>query len=269
MDQNTSQAPTFHARLTEAGLAVEDSSLLCREYAQTGDWQEVRRRALEENLLSKGSQARISKLLRVVERRVIQAGPPLSCPPLLARFLASRAPGAAKAQLLFVLAVREDAALAEAYGTLVVPALTGSARRAPTKPDIFGFLEQATRSRPEVVRWTQPTRLRWAEGFRLVLREVGMMRGSSRNHEAVQPPVVREETVCFLCHAVADRGVSGWPILRHDVLRLLLPTEGEAIRAARTLQDRGWWTFAQNGALVEFRRHHTSLEDWINNVLGS
>src|SRR5947209_1456894 len=99
-----SQPALFRARLTEAGLAVDDTAALCQEYAQTTDWREVRRRALQENLLGKGSQARIAKLLRAMQRRILQASPPLNRPLPLARFLSSGFSHAAKAQLLFVLA---------------------------------------------------------------------------------------------------------------------------------------------------------------------
>src|SRR5262249_45304419 len=97
-------------------------------------------------------------------------------PRLLARFLGSkRMADAAKAQLLFVLTAREDAALAEGYRRLIVSALTGVSRRVPAKAEIVGFLKEVAQARPQVTRWTDPTRLRWAEGFRLVLREAGFL----------------------------------------------------------------------------------------------
>src|SRR5947208_840342 len=113
--------PVFRARLTESGLAVEDSAVLCRAYVETGDWTEVKRQALRDNLLGKGSSARIAKLLGAVKRRVIDSKPPLAIPLLLARFVATGVPAAAKAQLLFILAMLEDAALAGGYQHLVVP----------------------------------------------------------------------------------------------------------------------------------------------------
>jgi Putative inner membrane protein (DUF1819) len=269
MNRQKSQPTGFRARLTEAGLAVEDSSHLCLEYVKTQDWKEVRRRAVRENLLDKGSEARITKLLRAVERRVIGAMPPLPCPRLVARFLASNVSDAAKAQLLFVLATREDVALAEAYQRLVLPHLQSGSRKVPAKLEILAFLEEAAQTRPEVAKWTNQTRLRWAEGFRLVLREVGVMTESASNHEALNLPTIRVEAVCFLCHAVAGTGITGWAILRHEIMKLLLPNDADAVRAARSMQDRGWWTFAQNNEFVEFRRSQPSLEDWMNHALGS
>src|SRR5262249_356582 len=153
---------------TEVGLALDDSVVLCEEYQRTRDWTEVRRRALKENLLAKGSQARIEKLLRAVERRVLQAAPPLNCPDSLARFLSADIPSAGKAQLLFVLTAADDVALATAYNELVVRGLSGVARSAPGNPEVFRFLEEVARTRPEVARWKPQTRTRWAEGFRLV-----------------------------------------------------------------------------------------------------
>lgn len=38
MNQPETQPPIFRARLTEAGLAVEDSAALCAEYVLTGDF---------------------------------------------------------------------------------------------------------------------------------------------------------------------------------------------------------------------------------------
>lgn len=267
-DTTPSTSGPFRARLTEVGLAVDDSSALCLEYTRTHDWAEVRRRALQENLLGKGSQARIDKLWRAVERRVLRAAPPLDCPASMARFLASEVPAAAKAQLFFVLTVAEDAALLAAYRELVAPSLNGAARQAPAKPDILHFLEDEARTRPEVARWTVPTRTRWAEGFRLVLREAGLLTTAFGKQLVLQSPVVRAETASLLCHAIADAGISGWAILRHQVMRPLLLTDADAVRAARTLQDRGWWNFTQNDALVEFKRNHRSLEEWLDHVLG-
>jgi len=258
----------FRARLTEAGLAVEDSIALCAEFIQRNDWQEVRRKARRENLLGKGSQARTDKLLRAVERRIIRAEPPLPCPQLLARYLASKVSDTAKAQLLFVLAAWEDVALSEAYRRLVVPSLVGASRRVPGKVQILELLEQEAQTRPEVANWGHPTRLRWAEGFRLVLRESGMIAGATLDQESLRQPVLREETVCLLCHGVADSGVSGGAILRHGVLSLLVLTEADAVRAARALDNHGWWTFSQNGALIEFRRNNPSGQEWVDHVLG-
>jgi len=256
----------FRARLTEAGLAVEDTALLCREYAKTTDWPTVRRQALQENLLGKGSQARTQKLLRTVQKRVIEAQPPLSHPLALARFLASRFSDAAKAQLLFVLAVAEDVALAEGFRRVVIPVLTSASRRAPTTDDLVDFLARQAETRPEVAAWGVPTRRRWAEGFRLVLRELGILTGKP-GQETLIPLTPRDEAVCFLCHAVADAGISGWPILREPSLRCLLLTDSDAVRAARSLQDRGWWNFAQSGDLVEFTRKLPSLEDCVRDAL--
>src|SRR5437867_492719 len=84
----------YQARLTETGLAVEDSIALCEAYLATRDWSVVRSQALSENLLAKGSQSRISKLLRAVERRVIHPPAPLDCPLSIARFLTARIPEA-------------------------------------------------------------------------------------------------------------------------------------------------------------------------------
>ena len=84
----------------------------------------------------------------------------------------------------------------------------------------------------------------------------------------IRPPVVRDEVIAFLAHAIADGGVSGWPILRHEVMQDLLFTESDALRAARALNDRGWWSFAQSGRIIEFRRNHASLEEWLNHGLG-
>ena len=81
----------YQARLTETGLAVEDTIALCAAYSATKDWDEVRSKALKENLLGKGSRSRISKLLRAVERRILHAAAPLDHPIAISRFLAADA----------------------------------------------------------------------------------------------------------------------------------------------------------------------------------
>jgi hypothetical protein len=257
--------------LTESGLAVEDTIALCNEYRSTRDWDEVKSRALKENLLGKGSRSRISKLLRAVERRIFDAPAPLDRPGAVTRFLAADAkvPAVAKAQLLFVLALLDDLALADAFRALVIPAATGVAPRLIHMDDILRFLSQSAATRPEVGRWTAQTQVRWAQGFRLVLREAGFVAATDRSTAIeIRWPVVRDEAVAFLAHAIADGGVSGWAILRHEAMMNLLPTESGAQRAARALSDRGWWSFAQSDRIIEFRRNHTSLEDWLDHGLG-
>lgn len=108
---NDASSPAkYQARLTESGLAVDDSIALCAEYCSTRDWNQVKSKALKENLLGKGSQSRISKLLRAVERRVFNAPPPLHCPAAVTRFLAAekRVPTSTKAQLLLILALNRE-----------------------------------------------------------------------------------------------------------------------------------------------------------------
>src|SRR6185312_14463075 len=122
------------------------------EYLATRDWSEVKSRALQQNLLSKGSRSRISKLLRAIERRILQTHPPLNRPEAIARFLTaeSRVPAAAKTQLVFTLAVRDDIALGDAFRELVLPELIGKGPRALAEEEILRFLDHAAESRPEV-----------------------------------------------------------------------------------------------------------------------
>ena len=261
----------YQARLTETGLAVEDTIALCAAYSATKDWDEVRSKALKENLLGKGSRSRILKLIGAVERRVVQAAPPLDRPIAISRFLAADAkvPTAAKTQLLFVLAVLEDIALGDAFRTLVLPGVVGTGSRSLSADDICRFLSRVAETRSEVARWTEQTRSRWAQGLRLVLREAGFV--GSADHSgpiSLRLPVVRDEVIALLCHAVAKGGISGWPILRHDPLNILLFTESDALRAARALNNRGWWSFAQSDRIIEFRPNHASLEEWLDHGLG-
>jgi hypothetical protein len=168
-----------------------------------------------------------------------------------------------------VLAVREDPALADAYQRLVVPALLAGLRRPPSRDAILSHLESASQAHSEVAKWSAHTRVRWSQGFRLVLREAGMIASQGSKQETLNPPVPREQTISFLCHAVAQgTQSSGWAILRHEVLRVLLLADADAVRAARDLRDRGWWTFAQSSDIVEFRPNYGTLEDWMNHVLG-
>jgi Putative inner membrane protein (DUF1819) len=252
-------------------LAVEDSILLCAEYSATGDWAEVKFKALQENLLGKGSRSRISKLVRAVERRFLHAPRPFDRPAAIARFLAaeSRVPAAAKAQLILTLTVSDDIALGDAFRSLVIPRVSGKGSRALHEDEIPRFLSHAAENRPEVARWSEQTRARWAQGFRLVLREAGFVAPTDKSASLeIRPLVLRDEAIAFLAHAIADGGVSGWPILQHETMHNLLFTESDALRAARALGDRGWWTYAQSDRIVEFRRNHASLEDWLDHGLG-
>ena len=261
----------YQARLTESGLAVEDSIVLCAEFRSTRDWEDVKSKALKENLLGKGSRSRISKLLRAVERRIFQAPSPLDHPLAVTRFLAAerKVPAVAKAQLLFVLAVNDDIALRDAFCRLIVAGANGSVSKSLAQDEIRRFLSDAAELRPEVEQWTEQTRARWSQGLRLVLREAGFVTPTDKSAcLEIRPPVVRDEVVAFLAHAIADRGVSGWPILRHDTMKYLLFTETDALRAARALNDRGWWSYAQSDRIMEFRRNHASLEEWLDHGLG-
>ena len=267
----TAREARYQARLTETGLAVEDTIALCAAYSATKDWDEVRSKALKENLLGKGSRSRILKLIRAVERRIVHAAPPLDQPIAISRFLAADAkvPTTAKTQLLFVLAVLEDLALGDAFRTLVLPRLVGAGSKLLSGDDIHRFLSHSAETSPEVARWTEQTRSRWVQGLRLVLREAGFVGSADQNGTIdLRPPVVRDEVVTLLGHAMADRGLSGWPVLRHDPLKILLFTESDALRAARALNSRGWWSFAQSDRIMEFRRNHASLEEWLDHGLG-
>ncbi len=238
---SVSRPANYQARLTETGLAVDDSIVLCGEYRSSKDWLGLKSKALKENLLGRGSRSRTAKLLGAVERRIVNAAPPLDRPVPIARFLAaeSRVTSAAKAQLLLVLALNDDIALRDAYRELVIPAVTGIASKMLPRDEIHRFLRTAAETRPEVARWSVQTKERWAQGFRLVLREAGFVAPADKSASPeIRPPVVRDEVTAFLAHAIADAGVSGWPILRHATIMNLLFTEGDALRAARS--QRSW-----------------------------
>ncbi|MGA2704004.1 MAG: BrxA family protein, partial [Isosphaeraceae bacterium] len=208
----TAREARYQARLTETGLAVEDTIALCAAYSATKDWDEVRSKALKENLLGKGSRSRILKLIRAVERRVVHAAPPLDRPIAISRFLAADAkvPTAAKAQLLFLLAVLEDIALGDAFRTLILPGVAGTGSRLLSADDIRYFLNRAAETRSEVAKWTDETRSRWAQGLRLVLREAGFVGSANQNGSIdLRPPVVRDEVVALLAHALVPQHGNG------------------------------------------------------------
>jgi hypothetical protein len=77
-------------------------------------------------------------------------------------------------------------------------------------------LEDAAHSHPELAKWTSQTRTRWAEGFCLVLRELGMLVGSAHNHETLsRVSDLRRCRASPNCHGSWVTN-SAWPKAHHS-----------------------------------------------------
>jgi hypothetical protein len=255
----------YKANLQRVGSATNEMITLLHTYHETGNWDSVREKALQENLLRKGSSHTIIFILREAKRRFFNSNLGLPKPEEVASFLEKDIPKNAKTQLIFIFLCESDPLVKQVILSLVSPRVLLSNPKI-TREDVVAFLEQEAISRPELGAWTETLKQRWASGFLATLRDFGLMEAPP--NQKLMIPSVRIEIFVFFTQWMIDSGLSGLRIINHPLWRLLLLSLPKTEQLLIESQRRGWISYSRAGDILEIRSHFSSLRDWLNHGLG-
>lgn len=256
---------SYKADLPRAGALVAETLVLLREYACAGDWEQIRQKAIRQNLLQKRSSHTTDAILHAVRHRFLDDHKPLPLAALIAQAVCSNMPMPSKEQVLFAYVVTDDALIDAAIRELVRPKLQTNSSPKLSKEDVLAFLLRESQDHPELCRWSVSLRRRWAQGFLALLRAFRIL--EPHPSLTLRRPMLRVEAFVFFLLGLLNEGFSAREALSHPLwdLYFLLPTDKDAL--LYEAQSKGWIHYQRAADVVELIPRF-SLEAWLSNGLG-
>ena len=164
--------------LTMCGLLVERAEELARLYTEHGNWNEVKETWFDERLSNRSTRGSSQKIYRVLTSRFKNAPTALPNPSILPAIFDECQTARDKAQILYLYLVSDDSLVRYVVHEYI-------ARLAEGKPEPLDFsnetlvdiLTQLEYSDGDSFDYAESTTVRWCEGFRSVMREIGVLDG--------------------------------------------------------------------------------------------
>ncbi|GFP32079.1 hypothetical protein HKBW3S42_00384 [Candidatus Hakubella thermalkaliphila] len=256
----------YKANLQRVGSAIPETISLLSEYARLGDWQLVRQRVIQENLLKKHSSATINAIIQAVKSRFFSNNAQLPGADIAAKFLMSNISEITKAQIIYIYLINSDHLIKQTFLKLVKPTIETSSNPILTSQGVVAFLDGEVKAHPELDRWSDYLKRRWARGFLAFCRDFGFMKRAPSTE--LTAPRIRVETFTFLLFALLQAGLSNMEAIGHDIWVLYLLREEQKENLLTESQARGWLYYARAAEIMELRPKYESVEEWIENALG-
>ena len=164
--------------LTMCGLLVERAEELAQLYADHGNWNDVKEIWFDERLSNRSTRGSSQKIYRVLTSRFKNAPTALPNPSALPSVFDECRTSQDKAQILYLYLVADDSLV-----RYVVYEYVGRFANGETEPLNFSnetlgqILDQLEYSDGTEFDYADSTTERWCEGFRSVMREIGVLEG--------------------------------------------------------------------------------------------
>ena len=164
--------------LTMCGLLVERAEELAQLYADHGNWNDVKEIWFDERLSNRSTRGSSQKIYRVLTSRFKNAPTALPNPSALPSVFDECRTSQDKAQILYLYLVADDSLV-----RYVVHEYVGRFANDETEPLNFSnetlgqILDRLEYSDGTEFDYADSTTERWCEGFRSVMREIGVLEG--------------------------------------------------------------------------------------------
>lgn len=265
MHREALMSSSYKADLQRTGVALKESLLLLQEFASLGDWQAVRRKAIKENLLQKGSSHTAAYILQAVRRRFSAKVDALPEMPLIAKAVASSMPEVAKEQILYAYIGMTDPLIEACLRHLVGPKLAGL-QPSLTQEEVLAFLDAEAETHPELLRWSESLKKRWTRGFLAFLRKFRILEPAPKH--GLKRPILAVEAFAFFLFGFLGAGFSGQEALKHDLWDLYFLTDREKQTLLDLAQAKGWLSYQRLADMRELRPQYPSLAEWLIHAMG-
>jgi hypothetical protein len=160
------------------GLLVERAEELARLYAEDGNWNGVEETWFDERLSSRSTRGSSQKIYRVLTSRLKNAPTALPNPSTLPAIFDECRTTRDKAQILYLYLVSDDSLVRYVVHEYVARITQGKPEPLDfsneTLVDILTRLEYVD---GDAFAYAESTTERWCEGFRSVMREIGVLDG--------------------------------------------------------------------------------------------
>lgn len=164
--------------LTMCGLLIERAEELAQLYNEYGNWTDVKDIWFDERLANRSTQGSAQKIYRVLTSRFKNAPTALPNPSALPAVFEECTTTREKAQVLYLYLVATDSLVQYVVHEYV--ARLDEEKQEPldfSDETLIAILSQLTYSDGDSFDYADSTTKRWCEGFRSVMREIGVLEG--------------------------------------------------------------------------------------------
>ncbi|AZH24848.1 BrxA family protein [Haloplanus aerogenes] len=164
--------------LTMCGLLVERAEELARLYAEHGNWNDVQDIWFDERLSNRSTRGSSQKIYRVLTSRFKNAPTALPNPSILPAIFDECQTTRDKAQILYLYLVSDDSLVRYVVHEYVARVAQGKQEPLDfSNETLIQILDRLEYSNGGGFDYAESTTERWCEGFRSVMREIGVLDG--------------------------------------------------------------------------------------------
>jgi len=164
--------------LTMCGLLVERAEELAQLYADHGNWNDVKEIWFDERLSNRSTRGSSQKIYRVLTSRFKNAPTALPNPSALPSVFDECRTSQNKAQILYLYLIADDSLVRCVVHEYVYRFANGKTEPLDFSNETLGqILDQLEFSDGTEFDYADSTTERWCEGFRSVMREIGVLEG--------------------------------------------------------------------------------------------
>lgn len=257
----------YKADLQRVGSALDESIRFLSEFAKESDWDKVKAKVISENLLQKRSSTTVRGIIRAIRQRYIEAHPPLPEAHLLAKMISSSIPYVAKVQILYPYICDSDTMVKDTILYLVKPTIDNSYSPHLMHNQLSEFLNNQSRSHPEISNWSELLKQRWEQGFFAFLRDCEIMKPAP-SLELIRPIIRIEAFTFFMLSLILTYRLPLDDAFDNPVWSLYFLNRREIEEFLVDVQAKGWIEYTKAGDIIELKTQFNSLEEWIDVGLG-
>jgi hypothetical protein len=224
--------------LTEAGLLPDRTAAMVQLYAEHHSWAEVKVRWHEDRIHGRGSRGSAQKIFRILKRRLQSGGTLLPSISDLHPLVEACPTTKARAQLFYFYLIEEDGLFRWTLHEILRRQGIDRTEWNLSTDLIASLLSQFHYTDQSKLTYADSTLKRWAQGFRSVLRDIGVIDGPYDSEGTV--PALDEAPLHIGALYSWNVGGKDWPQRPVGWYYLFQPTARREALLNR-LQSSGRW----------------------------
>ncbi|MBI4586095.1 MAG: DUF1819 family protein [Planctomycetes bacterium] len=253
----------YSSQIIKAGALLEDTSIFLSLWRKDLFMEENLRRFRQENLLGKGSRARVDEMLVAFRKRYLVSEDLIqSLSSLLKQSF--RTKGLDK--ILYYYTLHADLLLQDVVLDYVLPAYK-SGKMEMTVDGLQGQLSSYVREGKTAGIWSEPTLRRIARGILSTLRDFGLLKG--RVKKSIAPPYLPTGAFSFIAFDLHFQGLSGQGLLNAREWSFFLLDKRSVERSFFEAHQRHFLEFQAAGSMVRIHFPAASRKEYANVLAGA
>ena len=235
----------INTSLTEAGLLPDRAKAVVELYIEQGSWAAVKEEWHERRVHDRGSRGSAQQIFRVLKRRLQTGGADLLPMSALHRLIEESPTSQAEAQLLYFYLIRNDNLFRFALHEVLRRQGIDQDEWLLSTDSIASLLSDYEYEDGENLEYADSTLRRWAQGFRSVLRDIGVLEGPYDDTGTV--PAVDEPPAHLSALYSWEKEGKGWIERPIGWFYLFQPLTHQDLLLDRLRSDSRWTTTRLHG----------------------